>query len=166
MKGAVFEQKHGEDSWWWCWKDVWHQCWSSEGPGGGWAAAAGWMKVHSPWKRLLSGWWSEQQLDGCEGGSAESWLSFPLLPFLWRTLVMVRVATTGDVSVWLSSTHTKNINARSEHRASINRLRDPPVPLGLVMLARLRKWLKFVCAAITALVEACYHWCVFVRNRR
>lgn len=55
---------------------------------------------------------------------------------------------------------TKKINARSEQWASLSRQRGPTtprVPFGLVVLARLRKWLKCVCAA---LVEAWYHWCV------
>lgn len=68
------------------------RCPISAGPRRGLSSCI-WL-VHSPWKRLFNGGWSEQQLDGWEGGSAESWLSFPLLTFLWRTLVMLRLIHT------------------------------------------------------------------------
>lgn len=62
--------------------------------------------VHSPCK-ILSGWWSEQQLGCCAWNSAPRGGSFPLLPFLWRRVVMLKHCNqTGEECAWVRITHT------------------------------------------------------------
>lgn len=133
-------------------------------PPGGWGAAAGWMKVHSPRKLLLSGWWSEQQMVGCEWGSAGSWLSFPRLPFLCRTLVMSPIPATGRRRrEYLTTIHAHAYRRCSKlTRGFSNPATEAPCSFGASCAGTIAKVINMFCAASSALVEACYHhWGVY-----